>query len=169
MPRTQIQHIKEHIERSYRQGAWHGPALLETLQDVNAEQAAAKPITDAHSIWEFVLHCTTWIRVVERLTFGELCEPSPDEDWHQVSEVSDGEWQRALKRLDDEHRRLLDVLSLVDDSILTKIVPGKKYPYLILLHGIAEHNIYHAGQIMLLRRVLGVVNPRPYQSATVVV
>jgi uncharacterized damage-inducible protein DinB len=154
MPRRTIHRLQEHLERAFRSNAWHGPALMETLHGVTAEQAAPKPLAGAHSIWEYVLHCATWIHVAQQFVVGNVKQPSSDEDWPPINDTSAAAWERVLMHLEDEHRRLLDALQLVDDTILSQTVPTKNYDFYTLLHGVAEHNIYHAGQIMLLRRAL---------------
>jgi uncharacterized damage-inducible protein DinB len=154
MPNRIIQRLQQQLERSYRSNAWHGPALLEALDGLDATKAAAKPLPEAHSIWESVLHCTIWMRFAEKAVIGSVVPPTPEEDWQPISDASEAAWQQALTLLDAEHKRLIDVLSLANDALLTQSVPNKNYDYYTLLQGVADHTIYHAGQIMILRKML---------------
>ena len=53
---TEAIRLADQIRRAFEGSAWHGDSLLELLADVTAKTAAARPIKDAHSIWELLLH-----------------------------------------------------------------------------------------------------------------
>jgi hypothetical protein len=127
---------------------------MEALDGVSPAMAVQKPSGAAHSIWEYVTHCTAWITMASAALVGKQHIPSDEENWSTPHDTSDEAWLAVRQRLNDEHKRLLDTLELVDDSILSKSVPGRHYDFYTLLHGIAEHNAYHIGQIMLLKRLI---------------
>jgi uncharacterized damage-inducible protein DinB len=135
---------------------WHGPALADLIGDVSAEQAAARPVAGAHSIWELVLHMTAWTEIVrERLIGSAKSEPTPEEDWPAVLESSAAAWRAAVERMKDAHRELAADVAQLDDSRLIGRVPGKEHSVLAMIHGVVEHDAYHGGQIAVLKRALG--------------
>ena len=134
---------------------WHGPALADLVGDVTAEQAAARPVAGAHSIWELVLHVTSWTEIVrERLVGSAKSEPTPEEDWPPVRDQSAEAWRGAVERLKDAHRELAADVAQLDDSMLIGRVPGKEHSVLAMIHGVVEHDAYHGGQIAILKRAL---------------
>ncbi|HEY0514640.1 MAG TPA: DinB family protein, partial [Thermoanaerobaculia bacterium] len=101
---SQVQSLADQLERSFRGGAWHGPAVAETLGGIDAAAAAARPIPGGHSIWEIVRHLTVWTDVPRRRIDGEGLQNLPAErDWPPVGEVSAGAWKAALAALEEAH------------------------------------------------------------------
>lgn len=146
--------IHEQMRCSFDGDAWHGPAVMEILKGVTAQQAAAKPIANAHSIWELVLHMTTWSGVVVRRLRGEAVEPTDAEDYPPVQDKSEAAWQRAVESLGRGHEALLTAVENLSESGLADVVPGKPYTVEFMLHGVVQHDLYHAGQIALLKKAL---------------
>ena len=99
MNMSQIEHTVDQLNRAFDGEAWHGPALMEILEGVDAETAAAHPISGAHSIWELVLHLTTWERVIAHRMKGQALMPSDEENFPQVSVATDAAWREALQKL----------------------------------------------------------------------
>jgi uncharacterized damage-inducible protein DinB len=150
------QRVAEAIERSVSGPMWHGPALADLIGDVSAEQAAARPVAGAHSIWELVLHMTAWTEIVrERLVGSAKSEPTAEEDWPPVVDPSAAGWRAAVERMKDAHRELAADVAQLDDSRLIGRVPGKEHSVLAMIHGVVEHDAYHGGQIAILKRALG--------------
>lgn len=134
---------------------WHGPALADLLEDVNAEAAAGYPIKGAHSIWELVLHITAWTEIArERLAGSAKADPTPEEDWPPVGDTSADAWRSARERLKDAHRELAEEVAALDDAVLISRLPGKDHTALVMYHGIIEHDAYHGGQIAVLKKAL---------------
>lgn len=149
------QKIAESIERAVSGPVWHGPALMDLVDDVTADQAVAHPIHGGHSIWELVLHITSWAEIVRaRLQHATLVEATPEQDWPPVRERSAEEWRAAVERLKDTHRELAADVALLPDMRLQERVPGKDYATIVMLHGVPEHDAYHGGQIAILKRAL---------------
>jgi uncharacterized damage-inducible protein DinB len=135
---------------------WHGPSLADLLEGIHAEQAAARPIRGAHTIWELVLHVTAWTEIArERLAGSAKADPTPEEDWPPVTDTSPDAWRAAVERLKEAHRELGSIAAKMDDSTLVGRVPGKDHSVLTMMHGIIEHDAYHGGQIALLKKGLG--------------
>ncbi|HVP14783.1 MAG TPA: DinB family protein [Terriglobales bacterium] len=143
--------IREQLELAWAGPAWHGPSVSEVLAGVDAASAAARPLGGRHSIWEIVLHLTTWMETARQLAAGGRREPGPEEDWPPVGAMDAAAWRKALDRLETAHRALLDLLATLDEQQLDAPAGGKGYSVGFLLHGVVQHDAYHAGQIALLR------------------
>lgn len=138
-------------------GPWHGPSLLQSLAGVDVQQAAARPIEGRHTIWEIANHCTYWMDSVERALHGEAMESVPEtEDWSGMEETAE-EWARDLERLDQTYTKLQNTIKGLDARDLDNIVSSQfgdnlfRFSWRKMLHGVADHNIYHAGQISILK------------------
>lgn len=157
--------LSNHIKRAVTGPMWHGPSLDELLASVSSDQAVARPIPGAHSIWEIVLHVTAWAEIaLARLHGQRTGDPAPDEDWPPVPGSVPGSdprtsWQAALERLRDSHRALATDTRRLDPSAFDDKVAGADYSVSNLLHGVIEHDTYHGGQIALLKRALEARQP----------
>ena len=156
---TEIERIADQLKRSHEGVAWHGPSLRELLQGMTAEQAARK--TDGvHSMWELVLHIAAWELAGARMVRGEAVgELSPDQDWPAVGEPAELRWSETIAKLDAAHRELADAIRQCALERLSAPAPGKNYSLYVLLHGIVQHNLYHAGQIAILKKLAAPVTP----------
>lgn len=157
MSRTEeIAGIEDELRRAYDGDAWHGPPLREVLKGVTARTAAAKHPQLVHSIWAQVNHLAAWIEVVARriTEWREILTPDAG-DFPPVVGTGDAAWAAALDNLDRQHRNLLDVVARLDAAKLPEVVPGKDYEVAVMLHGTAQHYSYHAGQIALLKKLVG--------------
>jgi len=151
--KTELQRLEEQLERALEGEAWHGPSVLEVLEGVSAHQAAAHPIAGAHSIWELTLHIATWERVGRRRIEEFIpIDVSDEEDWPAVEDTSDEAWSSTLDELRSNHEALRAAIRALDESRLEDIVPGTQYSVYFLLHGVIQHDLYHAGQIALLKK-----------------
>jgi len=144
--------IADQLRRAFYGGAWHGPALLELLEDVDAATAAAKPLPDVHSIWELVLHVAVWDDAALRRLDGKKWQPSGLANFPPVGKVTEAAWRKAVAATKRAHDRLVRTVAALPDSRLRDRVPGKLYDFYHMLHGIAQHELYHAGQIAILKK-----------------
>ncbi len=149
---SQSAFLAEQLRRAFAGNAWHGPALLELLEDVDAETAAAKPIPTVHSIWELVLHIAAWDDAAVRRLAGNKCQPSGTANFPLVPKPSEAVWRKAVAHARRTHDRLVRVVASLPDSRLRDRVPGKKYDFAFMLQGVAQHELYHAGQIAILKK-----------------
>jgi uncharacterized damage-inducible protein DinB len=148
--------IADQLARAYEGEAWHGDPLTKILDGVTAERAAARPVPGAHSIWELVLHITAWLDVARRRLAGEAVELTPAEDWRAAPPAPDERaWRAALDALRAAERALHEAAAAADDARLDEITPGRRYTNYVLLHGVVQHTLYHAGQIALLKKAGG--------------
>jgi uncharacterized damage-inducible protein DinB len=149
---SQVEFISGQLKVAFDGEAWHGPALMEILDGVDAATAAAHPIPSAHSIWELVLHLATWERVIARRIQAEEFMPSDEENFPQVRQATDSAWQEAVKMLRKTHAELIQLVSAMKETQLSDRVPGKDYDLRFMLTGAVQHAAYHGGQIALLKK-----------------
>jgi uncharacterized damage-inducible protein DinB len=150
---SEVKRIDDQLRRAFDGEAWHGPSVLELLKDVSAEQAATHPIDGVHSIWELALHIAAWEnvarkRIVENVPF----DPTDEENFPAVTDTSASAWQSAVEDVKRNHEALRTAIAALDDSELSAIVPGTPYSVYFMLHGVVQHDLYHAGQIALLKK-----------------
>ncbi len=150
---SQIEFIVDQLKRAFDGEAWHGPALMEVLVDVDAATAAAHPISTAHCIWELVLHLAAWEQVIiTRIVEGKAVQLSDEQNFGHIEHVSEAAWRQAVVTLQRNHQQLIKTVAGLTESQLSDHVPGKPYDLLFMLHGAVQHAAYHGGQIALLKR-----------------
>ena len=155
---SEVERIRDQFRRAFEGEAWHGPSVLKILEGVTAEQAAAHPIAGAHSIWELTLHIAAWERACKRRLEGDPAQLSDEEDWPSIDDTSEAAWANTKRELIDTHRELLNAIAIVDESRLDEpIIKNPNVPYssvYVTLHGGVQHDLYHAGQIAMLKKAL---------------
>jgi len=134
--------------------AWHGPSLREILDGVTMEKAMQRPIPAAHNIWEIVLHITSWANIARRRITGGQAEPFENEDWPHTGPFSEENWSKARDGLFESHERLIEVVAGLSAADVAKNVPQGKRTIANMLHGLAQHDAYHGGQISLLKKAV---------------
>ena len=152
----EIERLEDQLRRSFTGDAWHGPAVLEVLAGIDAGQAAARPVAGVHSIWELVLHLAATYRLVLRRLEGNGAQLSPEEDWPPVPAATPENWRDTvdtLRRLNADLRRA--VRSFAPDRLDASVVADPPYTAYTQFIGITQHDLYHAGQIAMLKRALG--------------
>jgi uncharacterized damage-inducible protein DinB len=156
---SEIARIAAELERAYSGDAWHGPPMTEALKGVRAFCAPVKPIPEAHSIWEIVHHLTAWNEIVRRRFLGEFVNVTRDQDWPPIDDFSAEAWERDIAALHKAVQSLIGELKRASrksdcDAVLHKKVRGKTHTVYVLLHGAVQHNLYHTGQISILRKAM---------------
>ena len=136
--------------------AWHGPSVLEVLADVTADQAASKPISGARSVWETLLHMTAWQDHVMNVVNGaDGAGLEGEDDWPPVSaRAGDEDWETAKRHFEGTGQEIRELIMHFDDPQMHETVKGRDFPTKVMLHGIVHHNLYHLGQIALLKKAL---------------
>jgi uncharacterized damage-inducible protein DinB len=156
----EIDRILDQRHRAYSGDAWYGSSVRDALFGVDAPQAAMRPIAEAHTIWEIVLHLTSWTReITRRLQQGNAQDPV-DGDWPPMPVPADEPaWNTSLNALEAAHAALVAAMKQVDERRYDDVIgdervreTGGGVSYYVTLHGIIQHDIYHAGQIALLRK-----------------
>jgi uncharacterized damage-inducible protein DinB len=146
--------IADQLQRAFFGNAWHGPAVMEILEDVDALTAAAKPIAGVHSIWELLLHTAVWDGAALTRLAGSKCQPTGDANFPPVTRPTEGAWRKAVSDARRIHDKLVKTVSGLSPERLRDRVPGKRYNFYHLLHGIAQHELYHAGQMAILKKAV---------------
>lgn len=152
MSMNEIERIREQLRHAMEGGAWHGPSVREILAGMTAAEAAHRPIPEAHTSWELVLHVAAWLEIVRRRTEGEEAIPTDAENFPAVERHDEAAWAEARERLDRAHAELQYTLEALEPAVLDRRVAAKDYTVGFMLHGAIQHTLYHAGQIVILKR-----------------
>ena len=168
----EIDVIADEIQRSHGGDPWHGPSVSAVLDGVTAAEAATRAIVGAHSIWELALHIAAWRgEVARRLVSGQVGDP-PEGDWPEVpapgsAEANETAWAATKERLAAATGELGKAVAAFPSDRLGDIVGGQRdaplgsgTTYTVMLHGVAQHDAYHAGQIVMLKKALAAAAPR---------
>jgi uncharacterized damage-inducible protein DinB len=149
----ETERIADQIERAMGGEAWYGDGVEALLKDISAAQAARRPISNAHTIWEILLHITVWVRIIGRRLHGEAADATPEEDWPVVTDTSEEAWRRAVEACRAAHRDLAAAVRQLPESRLAEEMTGHPPKIYIQLHGIVQHTLYHTGQISMLKKL----------------
>src|SRR5262245_21159603 len=155
----EVDRIADEFERACAGDPWYGPPVRSILAGIDARAAVSRPIAEAHSIGEIVLHMTGWVReVTRRLRDGIAHEPEHG-DWPACTVRTESDWRAVIAGLDAANAELLAAIRAADDARLDERVGEAREPALgtgvtryVTLHGIVQHLVYHAGQISLLKK-----------------
>jgi uncharacterized damage-inducible protein DinB len=145
----------ELLNRAYHAKAWHGPALRETLDGVTSAMAAKRVVRGAHTIWELVDHLGTWNAIVAMRLEGGRPQVPPELNFPKTPRPTPAAWRKSLARLAASQRRFRAAVAKFPERQLGRIRPGTQASWNVLIHGQIQHQLYHAGQIAMLRRGMG--------------
>lgn len=155
---TEVERIRDQCRRAFDGEAWHGPSVLQLLNGITAQQAASHPIPGAHSIWELTLHIAAWESACRRRLEGDRAQLTDAEDWQPINDMSEAAWESTKQSLIENHRELLNAIGKLDESRLNEpIIKDPNTPFssvYVTLHGGVQHDLYHAGQIAMLKKAL---------------
>ena len=153
---TEIALLLDLLDQGYDKKAWHGPNLRGAIRRVSAQQAAWRSNRARHTIAELVVHSAYWKYAVRRRLLGEKrgSFPMKGSNWFELPKwLNDSEWRYHVALLDEQHRELREAVARFPAAQLHKRSLGSKYTAVGLITGIAAHDIYHAGQIQVLKRL----------------
>jgi hypothetical protein len=151
-----IRHHLALLDEAFNHKAWHGTTLRGSLRGVSAAQAAWRPGGTRHNIWELTVHAAYWkYAVMQRLAGGRRgAFAIKGSNWFvRPVEATDAAWRSDLRILDLQHRQLREVVAGLDVGDLPLPPPGSEQTRAYILRGIAAHDLYHAGQIQLVKRL----------------
>jgi len=149
---SQIDIAVDQLKLAFEGDPWHGPALMDILDGIDATKAAARPMKTAHSIWELVLHIAGWENVMIRRLHGEALQLSDAENFGHIEQVNESNWKQAVETLRRTHAQLIEEVAALSEARLKERVPSKPYDILFMLSGAVQHVAYHGGQIALLKK-----------------
>jgi len=160
MPRAsgspEITQLLALIDSAYDHRSWHGPNLRGSLRGVTPSQAAWRPAPNRHNIWELTVHAAYWKYIgVRRLTGAKRGSfVLKGSNWFERSDQpAPAEWRRDLHLLEQSHRTFREVVAGLTPRELARTPPGSEFSNFGLVAGVAAHDLYHAGQIQLLKRM----------------
>jgi uncharacterized damage-inducible protein DinB len=155
---SEVYRLLDLLRRAHDGDAWHGPSVVAVLDGVDAAAARARPIAAGHTIWETALHILAWRREVEQRIGGKAPTLPECGDWPPMP-ADDAEWDRLVEDLHASHRWLVAAVKRLTEADLERLVGegreaglGSGISVAVMLHGIVAHDVYHAGQIALLRK-----------------
>jgi uncharacterized damage-inducible protein DinB len=158
---SEVDRIGDQLKRAFEGEAWHGPSVLEIIEGITTQQASARPPGGAHSIWELVLHIAAWEGAIVRRLNRDRAQLSAEEDWPPVPATTDEAWEQTKQMLLQGHYKLRSAIAGLEESRLDQpIIEGMSSVY-VQLHGIIQHDLYHAGQIALLKRAVSEESNEP--------
>ncbi len=152
-----IGNLLHSIDEGYNRKAWHGPNLRGSLRGVTAREALWRPARKRHNIWEIAVHAAYWKYAVrQRIMGGKRGSfPLKGSNWFpRTGSLNERDWRDDLKLLENEHRALKNCIQHITPGSLRKKARGSNHTVLALVAGIAAHDVYHAGQIQLLKRLM---------------
>lgn len=155
MENPRVSLLLRFLDQGYDHKSWHGPILKGSLRGLSAGQAAWRPAPSRHNVWEIAVHAAYWKYSVLHRLRPEVRFPLKGSNWFPRPEGEIGElaWKADLQILADLHRDLRQAVASLSDSDLETLPKGSKTSLLDLILGVAHHDVYHAGQIQLLKRL----------------
>lgn len=146
------------IDQAFDRRSWHGTNLRGSIRGLDAGVAAWRPAPGRHNIWEITVHAAYWKYTVRRRLLGERrgSFPLKGSNWFPRPigrGDADALWQADVALLVSTHRSLREAVASIDAQALHAPLPGGKTSTIDMLTGIAAHDLYHAGQIQILKRL----------------
>ena len=152
-----VRSLLEQIDEAFDRQSWHGTNLRGSLRGLTADQALWRPAPRRHNAWEIAVHAAYWKYAAWRRLTGEKrgAFPRKGSNWFpSPAPASEKLWRDDLTLLGESHRRLRAAVARLTDADLRRRAPGGKETVGRLVRGVAAHDLYHAGQIQLLKRLL---------------
>ena len=132
--------------------AWHGDAIWKILDSIPAYTAAQRPIAGVHTIWEIVMHMTFWEGVAAKRLAGERAGLDEALNFPAMPAATEGNWQKTLEGFRASNQQFREALSKLELTRLDELSAAGKRSFYDEAHGLIQHNIYHAGQLALLKK-----------------
>jgi uncharacterized damage-inducible protein DinB len=153
---AEIRLLLQVVDQGYDKKAWHGPNLRGSIRGLSPEVVSWRPGPARHNIWEIVLHAAYWKYAVRRMLTGDPrgTFPCKGSNWFACpAPLTPARWREAIALVGQEHSQLRAAIQDLQPSGLHQKPSSSKYTRASLLYGVASHDIYHAGQIQLLKRL----------------
>jgi uncharacterized damage-inducible protein DinB len=156
-PANEINQLLKLVGEAYKNRAWHGANLRGSIRGLTAQQAVWRPAPNRHNIWEIIVHAAYWKYIVRRRLLGEKrgSFPMKGSNWiERPDETDERAWRDDVRLLDEMHASMCRSISQLKPSQLNSRPAGSKFTTATTISGIACHDVYHAGQIQLLKRLM---------------
>jgi len=150
----EVRQLLDILDRAYDRKSWHGTNLRGSIRGLAPRQAAWRPARSRHNIWEIVVHAAYWKYAVWRRLSGAArgSFPLKGSNWF-VRPDDDATWRGDVALLEEMHRSLRDTVGGLAPRDVRATPPGSTVSNFELIAGIAAHDLYHAGQIQLLKKL----------------
>ncbi len=151
---NETQRILQQHDMVLHGNAWHGDPIWQILDGITAECAAARPLADTHSIWEIVLHMTFWDGMAAQRLGGQRAGLDEDEalNFPLPPEPTEANWHKTLEQFRASNQEFRAALEKLDATRVDELSAAGKRSYYDEAHGLIQHDVYHAGQIALLKK-----------------
>jgi uncharacterized damage-inducible protein DinB len=149
--------LLDHLDHGFDRAAWHGTNIAGSIRGLTARQAAWRPGRGRHNIWEIVLHTAFWKHEIQRRLTGVRGEPfpHPGRDWPRLpARLGARLWRADVALLAEQHRKLRAVVAALSPARLGRKVGNRRWTAEETILGMALHDVYHAGQIQLIKRLM---------------
>ena len=157
LPNTELKVLLRLIDQAYDKLAWHGTNLRGSIRGLTVQQAIWRPSPERHNIWEIIVHTAYWKYIIRRRLISEKrgLFPLKGSNWFiRPKESTEASLHEDIYLLDEMHRKMREAIASFNPSQLWRATTNSKYTNISVISGIACHDIYHAGQIQLLKRLL---------------
>jgi hypothetical protein len=154
---NEIHLLLQLIDEAYEKRAWQGTNLRGSLRGVTAQEAAWRPAPDRHNIWEIMVHTAYWKYIIRRRLLGEKKGSFPLQGSNWIKRpivMSENAWREDVRMLTEVHHSMREAIALLKPSDLLRKPAGSKFTNSSVISGIACHDVYHTGQIQLLKRFM---------------
>jgi hypothetical protein len=144
------------VDQAYDRRSWHGPNLRGSVRGLDVDVASWRPAAGRHNVWEHVVHAAYWKYIVRRRLVGAKrgTFPLTGSNWFvRPDEPTLASWKADVAILDDQHRQLRAVVAVLSPADLRRKPAGSTMDVQAVVTCIAAHDVYHAGQIQLLKRL----------------
>jgi hypothetical protein len=160
MSKPEIEIVLAMIDQAFDRRSWHGTNLRGSIKEMTAREAAWRPAPGRRNAWELALHAAYWKYAVRRRLTGEARGSFPLKGSNfferPVGAPTEEAWRADVRLLVETHRTLREAIARLSPAELRATPPGSKVSTLALVTGIAAHDLYHAGQIQLIKKLLAV-------------
>ncbi len=149
---SQVTRIRDHYDAVLHGSPWHGDPIWQILDSISAGTAGARPPEGTHTIWEIVEHMTFWENVAARRLAGQRAGLVEALNFPAMPPVTEENWKATLEGFRVSNRQFRAALEQLDPARLDELTAAGKRTYYGEAHGLIEHTVYHAGQIVLLKK-----------------
>lgn len=156
--KKEIESIIRNLQNTLEGQPWFGRAVYELLGEIDESKISVKPNSTEHSLLELLWHMNTWAE----FTLAHLENKLADEvtaieqnDWRTINPEKHN-WKKGMEQLKSIHKKIISILKQKEDDFLKEPVPNREFNLRFMLNGLIQHNIYHAGQIAYIKKLLSV-------------
>ncbi len=150
----ETERISKLFRDNYDGSPWIDVSVMPVLKEITASQASSRVLPEWNSIWEIVNHMIFWRMNVMKRVQGEVMKTPLDNYFFTVKNSSARAWITTLKKFEKTQQQWIKFLAKFKEKDFEKIYPGNKLTYYEHIHGILMHDVYHLGQIVMLRKAL---------------